>query len=159
MGESMSINTQASRLNEQSLGAFGQIFSSLEAPLGVQGSYRSEFVGPAWLRWLAPKGLVVLGLGGWCGKDFAADGTGKNLLLRSGAIERGFPIEVAVAPSRVDGKPCLAVTYPPINPWPWPSVVDELRQLDSQTLLGLTFFRIGFFANLPLPFLLHKEPQ
>ncbi|MDX2006554.1 MAG: hypothetical protein SFU83_14875 [Meiothermus sp.] len=149
--------SQADRLNSESLGAFRRIYSALEAPAAVRGLYRSEFVGPSWLRLVAPRGLVILGLGGWCGKEFGPDGSGVNLLRRGGAVRRGFPVEVAPAPSRVDGRPCLAVTYPPVNPWPWPSVVDELRQLEPGTLLGLTFFRIGPAAHLPLPFLLHQD--
>lgn len=152
----MQISPQAISLNRQSLGSFQAQFVTLQAPVVVQGVYKAEFVGPAWLRWMAPKGLWVLGMGGWWGKDLAADGTGINLLQRGDTITRRFPVQVALAPSRVDKRPCLVVTYPTVNPWPWPSVVDELRQLDEQTLLGLTFFKIGPLARLPLPFLLHK---
>lgn len=152
----MQISPQATRLNHQSLGSFQALFATLEAPRSVQGVYRAEFVGPAWLRWVAPKGLWLLGLGGWCGKDFAADGTGINLLQRGDTVLRRFPILVARLASRVDGRPCLAVSYPGLNPWPWPRVVDELRQLDEQTLLGLTFFDDPL-ARIPLPFLLHKS--
>lgn len=153
----MQVSPQAMHLNHHSLGSFQALFTTLEAPIGVQGVYRAEFIGPTWLRWIAPKGLWLLGLGGWCGKDFAADGTGINLLRRGDTVIRRFPIQVAQVVSRVDGRPCQAVTYPGVNPWPWPQVTDELRQLDEQTLLGLTFFKIGPLARLPLPFLLHKE--
>ncbi|WP_337868493.1 hypothetical protein [Meiothermus sp.] len=153
----MQISPQAINLNRKSLRSFQALFITLKAPAAVQGVYRAEFVGPAWLRWVAPKGLWLLGLGGWCGKDFAANGAGINLLQREDTIIRRFPVQVALAPSRVDGQPCQIVTYPAVNPWPWPSVVDELRQLDEQTLLGLTFFKMGPLARLPLPFLLHKD--
>ncbi len=154
----MQASPQAADLNQRSLGAFRSLFAALPAPVAVEGRYTAEFVGPAWLRFIAPKGLWLLGLGGWCGKDFAVDGTGINLLQRGDAVIRRFPVQVALAPSLVDTQPCQAVTYPGVNPWPWPHVVDELRQLDEQTLLGLTFFKIGPLYRFPLPFLLHLEP-
>lgn len=153
----MQASPQAVDLNQQSLGSFKTLFASLRAPVAVQGIYKAEFVGPTWLRFIAPKGLWLLGLGGWCGKDFAANGTGINLLQRGNAVIRRFPVQVALAPSLVDTQPCQTVIYPRVNPWPWPRVVDELRQLDERTLLGLTFFKIGPLYRLPLPFLLHKD--
>jgi len=61
-----------------------------------------------------------------------------------------------IAPSRVDGRPALVITYPSDARWPHRLVNDELRPLDELTLLGLSF-------GLPLaprggaPFILHRR--
>ncbi len=55
----------------------------------------------------------------------------------------------------VDRRPCLAVTYPAGSPFPWPQVVDELRFLDDDTLLGLTLVNMRGLNRLAFPFLLH----
>jgi hypothetical protein len=63
-----------------------------------------------------------------------------------------------LAPSRVDGRPALVIRYPPDARWPHRRVTDELRPLDEDTLLGLSF-------GLPLapmggaPFLLHRREE
>jgi hypothetical protein len=72
--------------NSLSLRQFREYFSSLAVPdlASLRGQYRASFVGPAWLRVTAAPGLVPLGFGGWWGKDFNADGTAINILLRAG---------------------------------------------------------------------------
>jgi hypothetical protein len=98
-----------------------------------------------------------LGLGGWWGKHFTADGSGMNLVRRGGELRRIFPIRLVPAPSLLDGRPCLSVRYKPECPYPWPHVVDELRSLDERTLLGMTMVNTGVLRKLALPFLLFKE--
>jgi hypothetical protein len=153
------VNLPARRLNQLSLSAFKPLFRTLSAPEPalLTGAFRAEFTGPSWLRKISGPGLALLGLGGWWGKTFAADGTGANLVYRKGALQRKFPIQVVLAPSVVDGKPSLAVHYTHDCPFPWPQVVDELRSLDEATLLGLTYGNAPALRGLLLPFLLHRH--
>ena len=148
------------RLNRKSLGAFPAIYSELEAPTLEQllGTHQAAFVGPAWLRTIAPQGLVLGGLGGWWGKRFETDGSGMNIILRGGKLETVLPVKLAFQPSKVDAKPTVCVTYPADSRWPWPHVLDELRVLGPGCLLGLTFFGIEPFSRLALPFTLKKQP-
>jgi hypothetical protein len=67
---------QLAALNRKSLGAFPALFATL-APPGLDslpGYYRGEFVGPSWLRAIAPRGLGLIHLGGWWGKELAERG-------------------------------------------------------------------------------------
>jgi hypothetical protein len=60
------------------LKAWRALFAGLPTPTreALPGRYRGEFIGPAWLRLGSPPLLALLGMPGWCGKDFAAgDGT------------------------------------------------------------------------------------
>ena len=153
----MKTSPQAQDLNRKPLSAFKSIFGSLLTPQPeeVKGIYWSEFTGPGWLRTIAPPGLGLIGLGGWKGKEFPGDGTGINLVLRKGELQRRFPVSIARAASLTDGKPCLAIHYTRECPFPWPYVIDELRQLDESCLLGLTMVNISGLRRLALPFLLH----
>lgn len=142
-------------IHAYNLSEYPKIFATLTAPQTLVGTFKAEFTGPAWLRAVAGPGLWPLGLGGWCGKQFAADGSGMNLVKRGGTVQRVFPIQLVSAPSLVDGRPCISVRYRPENPFPWPHVVDELRWLDEKTLLGLTLVNAAPLRRWPLPFLLH----
>ncbi len=148
---------QVEQLQRTSLSAFPALFARLDAPQALSGTYRAAFTGPGWLRRIAPPGLWPLGLGGWWGKQFAADGSGMNLVLRGGELQRIFPIRLVPAQSLLDGKPCLSVRYEPECPFPWPHVVDDLRRLDEHTLLGMTMINAGPLHRLALPFLLFSE--
>jgi hypothetical protein len=153
----MAVLVQMERLNHTALSAFPALFAGLESPQALLGDYRAAFTGPAWLRHIARPGLWPLGLGGWWGKHFTADGSGMNLVRRGGELRRIFPIRLVPAPSLLDGRPCLSVRYKPECPYPWPHVVDELRSLDERTLLGMTMVNTGVLRKLALPFLLFKE--
>jgi cholesterol oxidase len=125
------------------------------------GDHVSEFVGPTWLRLAAPWGMRVGRMAGWCGKRFDGDDDGDGVLqgvnrvLRDGVRVDAIPITARIEPSLMDGRPTIAVAYPADAPFPWPRVRDELRALESGTLLGMTF-------HMPLappggtPFLLHR---
>jgi hypothetical protein len=154
-------NLQARRLNQLPLSAFKPLFVSLPppGPALTTGAFRAEFTGPAWLRKIAAPGLALVGLGGWWGKVFDGEGAGANLVSRNNALQRIFPVQIALAPSAVDGKPSLAVHYTRGCPFPWPYVVDELRCLDETSLLGLTYVNAGLLRKLCLPFLLHRQEQ
>ena len=57
----------------------------------------------------------------------------------------------------IDGKPGLALSYEASNPFPWPWIVDELRSIQPDLVLGMTITQMGPLARLPLPFVL--QPQ
>lgn len=139
------------------LADFPALFAALPAPEALVGTFRAEFTGPWWLRTVAGPGLWPLGLGGWWGKQFAADGSGMNLVRRGGRLQAIFPVHLIYTHSLLDGQSCLAVRYLPECPFPWPYVVDELRWLDTATLLGMTLVDAGPLRRLPLPFLLHRS--
>jgi hypothetical protein len=81
---------------------------------------------------------------------------GENLLHRGARLVESIPMRARIAPSRVDGRLALVISYPPDARWPHRRVKDELRPLDESTLLGLSF-------GLPLaprggaPFILHRR--
>jgi hypothetical protein len=149
--------------HKRSLSALHDAFREAPTPelARLVGSHEAEFVGPAWLRLPGPLTMRLTGMPGWCGKRFRApaDGgdslEGKNLLRRHGRLEESIPMRAEVAPSRVDGRLALVVSYPPDARRPWRNVNDELRPLDDHTLLGLTFGIPGAPRG-GSPFLLHR---
>lgn len=146
------------QFNQRNLAAFRQLFMTLEdvAVTAVNGRHRSAFVGPRWVRTLAPPSLTVAGLGGWCGKVFrGADGM--NLVRRQGRIHEIMPVSLETRPSLIDGRPTLVVAYPAESRWPWPHIVDELRRLDETTLLGMTMAQPLRLHRVAFPFLLRRE--
>jgi hypothetical protein len=156
----MTTNIQQ-QLTTGSLASFRSFFSSLQPPTvaSMQGVFQSAFVGPLWLRTIAGPGLYPLGLGGWWGKQFDDLGQGSNIVRRGGRLSTRLPISLAQAPSHIDGAPCLAVIYPPESPFPWPRVIDELRTIDDQRLLGMTLVARPSLTGLALPFLLTHLPD
>jgi hypothetical protein len=156
---------QMAALNGKSLAAFPPLFATLAPPAldALPGFYRGEFVGPSWLRAIAPRGLGLIHLGGWWGKELAADCTGANLVRtgprQGGILRRSFPLVITTGSSAVDGRPVVAVRYPPECPFPWPHVIDELRRLDDACILGMTIVPAGLLRRLPLPFLLIRTER
>jgi len=147
-------------INSLSLGAFRTAFTLLASPSfeSLAGDYRAEFVGPAWLRRFAPPGLVITPLAGWLGKAFDSQGHGVNLVRRRGVVQRVLPMTAQWLPSRVDGRPGITLNYAPGSPFPFAYIVDELRMIDEDTLLGLSFAAVPWLARLPIPFLLRRIP-
>lgn len=145
-------------INDLSLTDFRRAFALLTAPsvASLTGDYRAEFVGPAWLRRWAPPGLAVTPLAGWLGKAFDDQGNGINLVRRRGVVQRVLPMRAAARPSRVDGRPGVILTYAPGSAFPFPYVMDELRCIDADTLLGLSFVTQPRLGGLALPFLLRR---
>ena len=148
-------------VNDLSLGALRAAFTLLTTPSleSLAGAYRAEFVGPAWLRRFAPPGLVITPLAGWLGKAFDSQGHGINLVRRRGEMQRVLPMTAQRRPSRVDGQPCVALAYTPGSPFPFAYIVDELRTIDADTLLGLSFAAAPWLARLPIPFLLRRQAE
>lgn len=119
----------------------------------VAGRWRAQFIGPLWLRLPAPMFLAVRGMPFWAGKRFEApvDGVARGVNVLE---VRGFAKDSLAITADIEGRD-LVVRYPGDAVWPWPGVVDRLRQRDEETLLGMTF-------GLPLmppkgaPFLLRR---
>lgn len=147
-------------LDKLSLRDFSRLYTKLT--LGdtavPQGVHKGTYVGPGWLKTIAPPSMVVSGLGGWWGKDFIPGGKGKtyNLVQRKGEIRHVIPMQLVLINSRLDGAPALALIYDKQNPFPWPYVVDELRPLDESALLGMMYFNVTAFPKIAFPFLLQK---
>jgi hypothetical protein len=143
----------------KSLGDLRQLFTSLSAPESPTGTYRAEFVGPTWLRKLAPPALAIGGLAGWWGKEFAEPGRAVNLVRRGDTLARVLPMTVANRPSLLDGRPGITLSYPPGSPFPWPWIVDEVRRLEAEAFLCMTVVNVRWLPRLVFPFLLHLVGQ
>ena len=146
-------------LNQYPLRKFRDLFASLSIPAAesIRGTYQAAFVGPGWLRAAAGPALVITGLGGWWGKEFHNDGTAINIVFRAGSFSTRFPMQFVCARSFIDGKDGLALHYQPGNPFPWPFIVDEIRQLDESALLGMTLAKVRGLRGLAFPFILQKQ--
>lgn len=147
------------QLNQMSLTAIRQLFARLEPPEAgsLTGIFRGFFIGPAWLQRLWPPLLAVTGLGGWCGKEIDPSGNAINLTFRQGRYERRFPMYFVHQASYLDRKPGLALRYQKDSPFPWPFILDELRRIDSETVLGMTLADIRPFRRMAFPFILQKR--
>jgi hypothetical protein len=140
------------------ISSYKHLFCRLKAPTNEQltGQYMAQFVGPSWLRFLAPKLLPLGGLSGWAGKSFSADNAAINLLNQKGQLVERVPMVRALCASSVDADEALVLTYDSRAPIMLRSLVDELRTLDSDTLLGLTHMKVPLLKHLLMPFVLHR---
>jgi hypothetical protein len=131
----------------RSLTAVTQAFTAAAEPTldDLVGEHDGSFTGPGWLRSAAPLAVRAAGMGGWCGKSFAAARNGEsviygtNLVRHRRGITSSIPVTAEISRSRIDTRPALIVRYPHDARWPWPRVIDELRPLHPGLLLGLTF--------------------
>lgn len=152
--------TQPEELNHLSLPALYRLFSSLQPPnqLTLKGLFKGSFVGPGWLRRLDTMLLGMSGLRGWWGKDFYGDGYAVNVKLHKGQVFRLFPMTFVEQTSYLNAQHGLALRYNPDNPFPWPLILDELRQIHPELILGMTLAPLGPLRYLALPFVLqHRE--
>lgn len=142
-------------------------FRELPAPVPAQltGVHEAVFVGPAPLRFAAPRSIALGGMPRWYGKRFGPgpdDATlaGVNLLRRADGdgFEERNPMTAQVGPSWLDGAPALVVSYGADGPVPWRWVRDEFRPADDETLLGLTFTFSPALRALAAPFALERRP-
>jgi hypothetical protein len=149
------------KLNRLSLKECSDLFASLSVKSvpAIRGYYRGSFVGPGWLQAAGGPALGISGLGGWWGKHFEGDGTAINLVRQGGKLETRFPMCLVTVTSVIDDKPTLALNYGDGNPFPWPYILDELRQLDPNTLLGMTYVNVNLLRKLAFPFLLEFQEQ
>lgn len=145
-----------------SLSALRAAFRAAPEPTleDLVGEHTAQFIGPGLLRSVAPLGLRLLGMPGWCGKRFDPDtsdgvlrGANRARPGGSGPVVDSIPITARVAPSRIDGRVALVVVYPPDARFPWPRVVDELRPFGTDVLLGMTLWIPGLVVT---PFMLRR---
>lgn len=96
--------------------------------------------------------IIIAGLPGIQGKEFDQNGEGFNLCYLVDGIKKIGPIYIAgVGPSIIDGKPSLIIRYRSKR-----YMIDELRFLDENTLMGMGYFKFGFIHSPGYPFLLKK---
>ena len=155
------IKMTADQLSTASLSHIKTVFSGLHpVPQNVRfGFYRANFIGPAWLRTIAPSGLSLSGLAGWQGKRFLDPNQATNILKNKDHLIEKMTMRCQEGISDVDGKLGVALTYDKKAPLPWRWVSDELRQLDDTTWLCMTVFNLPLLKHFPMPFLLVKEDE
>ncbi len=142
-----------------SVSALKKLYSSLPVPdAGMRhGFFRASFIGPFWLRMSGRPTLELTGLPGWQGKRFITGDTATNVLLRKGERIDALNMSVANITSYVDGSAGVALRYGAEAPIPWRWVRDELRAIDGNTLLGITFVDLPVLRHFPMPFLLERD--
>jgi hypothetical protein len=138
----------------ESLRDYGRRWRDLpEPPLeAMQGLFDGEFVGPRPLRAAFANGLALFGMRGWHGKRFDTPANGINR-LRHGT---GFPMYARIDASYADGRKAIVATYGDKERPPFRWVRDEFRELDDDTLLGLSFVDAPGLKRLGTPFLLRR---
>lgn len=150
-------------LRTASLADLRHLFSSLPPPEAAlrHGFFRARFIGPAWLRLSARPSLELTGLPGWQGKRFLDADSATNVLKQRDGLVQALAMKVTPGVSAVDGKPGLALTYPPQDgrpaPFPWRRVRDEMRVVDADTLLCMTIVDLPLLRHFAFPFLLERE--
>lgn len=150
-------------LTNASLGELKKLFATLPAPTAAQrhGFFRASFIGPAFIRLTARPTLEITGLPGWQGKKFLNADDATNILRDANGAREHLAMRVTAVTSYADGKPGLALTYPPQGgkpaPAPWRWVRDEIRQLDGNTILAFTFVDLPLLRQVGFPFLLVRE--
>lgn len=124
-----------------------------EPPLeAMQGLFDGEFVGPRPVRAAFSGGLALFGMRGWHGKRFDTPADGINR-LRDGT---GFPMHARVEGSWADGRDAIVATYGDKERPPFRWLRDEFRELDADTLLGLSFVDAPGLRRVGTPFLLKR---
>ncbi len=137
----------------QALRAWG----NLDAPdiHDVDGRWEAIFLPP--LQTIAPLGLGLVGLPRWYGKQFE-QGSGINLLRTDQDIlGETLPMCLRAETSWSDGRPALVAAYAGNARRPWRWIRDEIRLLDSDSILALTFADAPGLRSVGLPFLLHRR--
>ncbi len=143
-----------------SLAELRRVFTTLEEPADhlCRGFFSASFVGPGWLRKIAPVSVSLMGLPGWTGKRFLSDERAINVLRQEEQTRDAIPMVIRREPSLIDGQPVLALVYTlPDSPWPLCWFRDELRTLDERTLLGMTLVDKPLLRYMAFPFLLERQ--
>lgn len=134
-------------------------FASLAPPArdSLSGRFQGQLVGPAWFRYGAKALLAVLGMRGWWGKEFGAEGRGVNLVRRGKDLRPAVPLVLREGRSHVDGRQGVQVEYPPECSWHWRLFVDELRWWDDETVLAMSHVELPWLRRVTLPFVLRRS--
>lgn len=142
-----------------SLRELRQLFATLSPPDAAfrHGFFRASFVGPAWYRLGGFPSVHLSGLPYWQGKKFLTPDSATNILRQRDGLVQALSMTVVAGPSRVDGRPGVALTYGQEAPFPWRHVRDELRVIDDRTLLGITKVDLPLLRYFGFPFLLERE--
>ena len=133
-------------------------YSELPTPIRVPiGTFEVNWIGPNWFVRLAVLALGFAGFKNWWGKEFISDHQGMNLFIQnhSPSFLKKFPMDISISNSNIDSFECIKIKYPPNASFPWYIVIDEFRELDKDTLLGMSY--VKFFPGMALPFLLVKN--
>jgi hypothetical protein len=136
-------------------------FASLAPPEreSLSGRFQGQLLGPAWFRFGSRLLLSALGMRGWWGKEFDAQGRGSNLVRRGKSLLPSVPIVLRHGRSKVDGRQGVQVEYPRESAWHWRFFVDELRWWDDETVLAMAHLELPLLRGLTLPFVLRRvEP-
>jgi hypothetical protein len=149
-----------SRLNTAELSALYRR-ARLPASLGVlDGTPRGRMLAivpplDRGLAFAALRGFAASRAFPWGGKSFASgaaqgSGSGINRALLLGDI---FRFDTRVAPSAVDGEPCIVLDYDqPENPWFIRRIHDELREVAPGLYLGPAMWKSQSGPRLVLHF-------
>jgi hypothetical protein len=122
-----------------------------------RGSWRAVFIGPWWLRLSAAPAIALSGMPGWYGKRFATPESAVNLLRSDQGLREVLSMRCDQQASWHDGRPCAALAYASRARWPWRRVRDELRQLDDEHWLCMTYVDLPLLRRLGCPFLLVRD--
>lgn len=101
--------------------------------------------------------LNLTGLPNWQGKRFLTPHTATNVLLSKQGKVDALNMTLTAVTSYVDGKSGLALTYGSDAPAPWRWVRDELRMVDNNTILAITYVDLPILRLFPFPFVLQRE--
>ncbi|GLQ32685.1 hypothetical protein GCM10007876_31640 [Litoribrevibacter albus] len=134
------------------------IFPRLEPVTELNGVYLAELPGPKILTPFKRLFLSVSGLPGWKGKQFFGD-YALNILSKKGQIYKGPEMRIQTQPHKLDGKQGAIATYDSTAPHIWQHCTDEFRQIDQDTVLGMSHFDLPAFRGRPVMFLLHRLPD
>lgn len=153
------MHPQNSHLQGAGLARLKALYANLPVPPPsmCEGFFRASFLGPLWMRMSAAPTLRLTGLPGWQGKRFLTPDSATNVLKLGGRIEERLKMTVRAVTSMVDGSPAVALCYGEEAPAPWRWVRDELRALNDDSLLGITFVDKPVLRTCPFPFLLERE--
>lgn len=150
------MNTQLRGLSMRMLYARYSDLPAVPA-LQRQGDWRAVFIGPWWLRLSAAPAIALSGMPGWFGKRFATPVAAVNLLRSSSGLREVLSMRCSEQPSWHDGRPCCVLVYGSKARLPWRWVRDELRQLDAQHWLCMTYVDLPLLRHLGCPFMLVRD--
>ncbi len=138
--------------------AYKKKFSKLNAPKSTPlGNYQIQWLGPNWFQSFAKTGLQFLHFRYWWGKSFRTKEEAINLFQKPNEFifQEKYKMFISIERSRIDGNQSLFLRYTKEAPFPWPYFVDEFREQNDGTLLGMSYPKFAPF--MALPFLIEKR--
>ncbi len=144
--------------NPRSEKSLVELYPQLEPATELTGVYIAEIPGAKFLEPVKKFFLRLAGLPGWQGKHFF-DGYALNILTKRGEIYEGPKMIIQSRPHKIDDKAGLVATYDASAPYIWRHCIDEFRQVDQDTLLGMSHFDLPGLRGKPHMFILHRRPE